>query len=95
LVALALHAGSAAAGTPGCDQTVLGTAGKIRPENSGMSCRQIKEMVFSISPDSRPYLLESPFTGKFWKCRARGNRPAGPLLRCELNAARFSILAVR
>ena len=95
LVALALHAGGAAAGSPGCDQTVLGTAGKIRPETSGMSCRQIKEMIVGISPDSRPFLTESPISGKFWKCRGRGNRPTGPLLRCELNAARFSILAVR
>jgi hypothetical protein len=95
LVALALHAGAAAAGSPGCDQTVLGTPGKIRPESSGMSCRRIKEMVTSISPGSRPYLFESPFTGKFWKCLARGNRPTGPLLRCELNAMRFSIFAVR
>jgi hypothetical protein len=95
LVALALHAGGAAAGSPGCDQTVLGTAGKIRPESSGMGCRQIKEMIIGIPPDSRPYLQESPFTGQFWKCRGRGNRPTGPLLQCELNAARFSILAVR
>jgi hypothetical protein len=60
-----------------------------------MSCRQVKEMITSISPDSRPYLLESPFSGKLWKCRARGNRLTGPLLRCELKAARFSIVAVR
>jgi hypothetical protein len=95
MIALALHAGGAAGQLPGCDQTVLGTAGKIRPENSGMSCRRIKEMIIAISPDSQPYLQESPFTGQFWKCRGRGNRPTGPLLRCELNAARFSILAVR
>ena len=94
LVALALHARGAAASSPGCDQTVLGTAGEIRPESSGMSCRRIKEMVTSVSPGSGAYLFESPFTGKFWKCRARGNRPTGPLLRCELNAMRFSILAV-
>jgi hypothetical protein len=95
LVAFALHAGGATAGSPGCDQTVLETAGKVRPESSGMSCRQIKEMIIAIPPDSRPYLQESPFTGEFWKCRGRGSRPTGPLLRCELNAARFSILAVR
>jgi len=94
LIALAIHAGGATASSPGCDQTVLGTAGKIRPESSGISCRQIKEMIFAIPPDSRPYLQESPLTGKFWKCRGRGNRPTGPLLRCELNATRFSILAV-
>jgi hypothetical protein len=95
LVALALHAGGAAASSPGCGQTVLGTAGKIRPETSGMSCRRIKEMVSTVSPGPGSYLFESPFTGKFWKCRARGNRPTGPLLRCELNAMRFSIVAVR
>lgn len=95
LVALALHAGGAAAKSPGCDQTVLGTPGKIRPESSGMSCRRIKEMVTSVSPGSQPYLFESPFTGKLWKCLARGNRPTGPLLRCELNAMRFSIVAIR
>ena len=96
LAALALGCGSsAAARATGCDQTVLGTAGRIRPETSGMSCRQIKEMVTSISPGGQPYLFESPFTGKLWKCRARGSRPTAPLLRCELNAARFSILAVR
>jgi hypothetical protein len=60
-----------------------------------MSCHQIKEMVTSISPGPGPYLFESPFTGKFWKCRARGNRPTGPLLRCELNAMRFSIVDAR
>jgi hypothetical protein len=85
---------SAAARATGCDQTVLGTPGKIHPETSGMSCGQIKEMVTSISPGGQPYLFESPFTGKLWKCRARGNRPTAPLLRCELKAARFSILAV-
>ena len=95
LVALALHAGGAAAGSPGCDQTVLGTPGKIRPESSGMSCRRIKEMVTSVSPGSQPYLFESPFTGKLWKCLAPGKRSTGPLLRCELKAARFSIVAVR
>ena len=96
LAALALGCGSsAAARATGCDQIVLETAGKIRPETSGMSCGQIKEMVTSISPGGQPYLFESPFTGKLWKCRARGSRPTAPLLRCELNAARFSILAVR
>jgi hypothetical protein len=95
LVALALHAGGAAAGTPGCDQTILGNAGEIRPESSGMSCRRIKEMVTSVSPGPQPYLFESPFTGKYWKCLAPGNRSAEPLLRCELKSKRFSIVSAR
>lgn len=95
LAALALHAGGASARTPGCDQTILGTAGVIRPESSGMSCRRIKEMVTSVSPGPQPYLFESPFTGNYWKCLARSNRSTGPLLRCELKAKRFSIVAAR
>jgi hypothetical protein len=95
LVALALHAGGASAGTPGCDQMILGAAGEIRPESSGMSCRRIKEMVTSVSPGPQPYLFESPFTGKYWKCLAPGTRSADPLLRCELKAKRFSIVAAR
>ncbi len=94
-VALALTAcGSQAAADSPCGQMVLETAGKIRPESSGMTCRQIKEMIIATPPDSSPYLQESPFTGRNWKCRGRGDRPTGPLLRCELGEAHFSIVAV-
>lgn len=95
LVAAALSApGATGAAAPGgCEQIVLDVAGKIRPETSGMTCRQIKRMNTGVVPGGAPYLLESPFTGRFWKCRTRGPRPKAPLLRCELDGRRFSIVA--
>ncbi len=94
IAAAVATAGPAGAAAPGrCDQIVLGVAGKIRPESSGMTCRQIKRMNTGVAPGGAPYLLESPFTGRFWKCRTRGTRPKAPLLRCELGSRRFSIVA--
>ena len=90
---LATVASPADAAVSGCDQTVLGVAGVIRPESSGMTCRQIKRMNSGVMPGGAPYLLESPFTGRFWKCRTRGPHPAAPLLRCELGPRRYSIVA--
>jgi hypothetical protein len=84
---------SAAATRSGCKQIVLGVAGMIRPESSGLTCRQIKRMNEAVSPGGTPYLVESPDTGLYWKCRTRGSRPAAPLLRCEREGHRFSIVA--
>ena len=68
---------------------------EIKEGYSKIKMMMRQEMIVGIPPDSRRFLTESPISGKFWKCRGRGNRASGPLLRCELNAARFSILAVR
>jgi hypothetical protein len=87
-------AGPASAAAPGrCEQIILDVAGEIRPETSGMTCRQIKRMNTGVAPGGAPYLLESPFTGRFWTCRTRGPRRKAPLLRCELGNRHFSIVA--
>jgi hypothetical protein len=95
-IAAVLAAGCSAnaATDSGCDQTVLGVAGTIRPETSGMTCRQIRRMNSAVSPGGAPYFVESPFTERLWKCRTRGSRPTTPLLRCELGERRFSIIAI-
>jgi hypothetical protein len=94
-IAAVLAIGSSATAAPdrGCDQEILGVAGTIRPETSGMTCRQIRRMNSGVSPGGAPYFVESPFTGRLWKCRTRGSRPTAPLLRCERNERRFSIIA--
>jgi len=75
----------------GCDQTVLGAEGVIRPETSGMNCRQIKQMITAVPAEPGGYLVESPITGRLWKCHRNEPHSRRPLLRCELHAAHFSV----
>jgi hypothetical protein len=90
---LAAGCSASAATDIGCDQIVLGVAGTIHPETSGMTCRQIRRMNSGVSPGGAPYWVESPFSGRLWKCRTHGSRPMAPLLRCEVGERRFSIIA--
>lgn len=87
-------ADSTALGPRGCDQTVLGTPGKIRPESSGLSCAAIKKLLSSVPAEPGGFLLSGESPDVVWKCNLYSARSAD-LVSCQRGLRKFRIVRAK
>lgn len=84
---------STVAGDPSvCRQDVLGAAGKIRPETSGLSCAAIDELTFGIPSEPQAYSIMGRSPQLLWNCRLYAAREHSVLLRCRHREKHFTFV---
>lgn len=76
----------------GCQEEVQKVAGVIRPETSGLSCAQVKELVEVRPSEPGGFLAISEEPHGLWKCRVYVPKKSKILLGCTHHQEHFDII---